>query len=176
MPDTRRRVQSLLAEIALDDHLARRSRHRYARGARWQRFWRFVGRRAASEREAVLRVLRHAGLDEASEHAAEESPVARAKARLARALVPRPDHVLVGDVDTALTRAEAAEFLAALRRIVRGERVAAVFTCRSLALAHAHADRLLVLGDGRVLVDGVPRAADEHDAGDRATAPLAGVP
>jgi len=177
MPATQRRVQSLLADIVLDDRvLAHPSRHPLTRSGRWHGFWEFVRRRPENEREAMLRMLRHVGLDTGSDRGvADGNATARAKARLARALVPRPDHVLVRDVDTALTETDAAEFLAALRRIVRAERVAAVFTCRSLALAHAHADRLIVLAESRVLVDGVPRAADDHDDSDRSTAPLAGV-
>jgi ABC-type phosphate/phosphonate transport system ATPase subunit len=180
MADTQRRIQSLLANIVLaDETLARRSRPPHARGGRWERFWRVVRGRAAREHEAVLRMLRHVGLDarlgDIGRDDADEGAAVRAKARLARAVVPRPDHVLVRDVDSALADGDAAEFLAALRRIVRAERMAAVFTCRSLALAHAHADRLIVLADARVIVDGVPRAADEHDDRDRATAPLAGV-
>ncbi|HEY3066510.1 MAG TPA: hypothetical protein VGL09_12005 [Methylomirabilota bacterium] len=151
MPDTRRRVQSLLADIDLDERPdPRRSLY-------------------DGVRAAVLRVLGHVGLDREDTAAALPDG---ARARLARGLVPRPDHIVVREVDAARAENEAAEFLAALRRVVRAERVAAVFTCRSLALAHEHADRLLVLGDGRVVLDGVPGGAAEDD-GDRAAVALA---
>jgi ABC-type uncharacterized transport system ATPase subunit len=155
MPDTRRRLQSLLAEIDL-------SIHGHARAEGWPRLRRLLTGRPASELGDLLRMRRHVGLEPARERPAAERGDA-AHARLARALVPRPDHVLVADVDAVLTEGEASGFLAALRRIVRAEGVAAVFTSRSLALAHEHADRLLVLGEGRVVLDGIPAAADDAD-------------
>jgi ABC-type cobalamin/Fe3+-siderophores transport system ATPase subunit len=164
MPDTRRRVQSLLAEIDL-------SMDGDARAGGWPRLQRLLARRPASAPGDLLRMLRHVGLEAAREGpAAERGDAAHARARLARALVPRPDHVLVAEVDAVLTEGASSVFLAALRRIVRAEGVAATFTCRSLALAHEHADRLLVLGEGRVVLDGVPTAAD--DDGDRAPVTL----
>jgi len=71
----------------------------------------------------------------------------RARLALARALARRPRALVLRDVDRTLGPEDAAVLLRLARRLVHLERVPAVASVTSTSLAHACADRVLVLDD-----------------------------
>jgi iron complex transport system ATP-binding protein len=114
-----------------------------ARGWESKREWLAVGR--ALRRAGALPLLRRP-FDELS--GGEQRRVL-----LARALVARPEILLLDEPLAALDPGFAVELSATLRRI-RGEGVAMVLATHRLSLARELADRVVVMRDGRVIAEG----------------------
>ncbi len=82
----------------------------------------------------------------------------RARALLARVLAGSPRWILADEPLAALDLAHQQTLLAQFRRLA-GEGIGVVLVLHDLALAMNHADRAVVLSEGRVAVDGPPEAA-----------------
>jgi phosphonate transport system ATP-binding protein len=111
-----------------------------------------------AERRAALQALERVGLAERARQpmaaltAGERLRVALARARCSNAAI-----VVLRDVDTVAAPEDAATLLRLAREAARTERVAVIVSLESPALARAHADRVIVLADGRLVFDGAAR-------------------
>jgi ABC-type phosphate/phosphonate transport system ATPase subunit len=93
------------------------------------------------------------------------TPLERARLALARALAQRPRALILRDVDAGLSGEDAASLLRLARQLAYDERLAAVASVASAALARACADRIIVLADGLLVFDGPAIAFDDDVAG-----------
>jgi phosphonate transport system ATP-binding protein len=108
-----------------------------------------------AERATATRALAAVRLDGRSRDAvASLAPLERARLALGRALARRPRALVLRDVDDALGADDAAAMLSLARRLARTERLVVLASVASAALARAHADRVIVLADGRLAFDG----------------------
>jgi phosphonate transport system ATP-binding protein len=157
MRETRARVRRLVADVDLGYRpVARRSIFWNAL-ATWQPglgalagLLQFPRR---SRRLAALRALEAAGLEA---HASAGTLLGEGCARLAvaRALLHRPDYLVLRDVDVALGIADAGRFFTMLRGLVRAERRSVLASVASPELARAFGDRVIVLSDGLLVFHG----------------------
>lgn len=83
----------------------------------------------------------------------------RARALLARVLAGEPDWILADEPLAALDLAHQLALLARLRQAAADAGVGVVLVLHDLALAMNHADRVLVLKEGALAADGLPRDA-----------------
>ena len=90
------------------------------------------------------------------------TPLERARLAVARALARRPHAIVLRDVDRALGPEDAASLLRLVRSVAHIERITALASVGSAALAHTCADRVIVVAEGRLVFDGP--AAEFNDA------------
>src|SRR5262245_807399 len=115
--------------------------------------------RATTGRESAIQTLDRVGLA-----ACANQPVAtldawrRRRLAVARAMIPRRDHLVAPEVDENLSLAEAADVLGVLRTIAHSTRVPVIVSAEDPTLVHLFADRVLVLADGVLTFDGPPQA------------------
>ncbi len=83
----------------------------------------------------------------------------RARALIARALAGETDWLLADEPLTGLDPGHALDALALFRRLAHDEGKGVVVTLHDLNLAARFADRVLVLNEGRLVVDGAPETA-----------------
>jgi phosphonate transport system ATP-binding protein len=113
------------------------------------------------ERRAALEALTRLGLrEQAREPVSRLDAERRARLVIARELARRPDHLIVREVDAVLAVRKAGALLAALRALAEVEHMAVVASGESLALARAHAHRIIGLAEGLLVYDGPPRGLD----------------
>jgi phosphonate transport system ATP-binding protein len=118
------------------------------------------GTRSVVSEELALRTLHSVGLG-ASAHL----PVAqldnwrRRRISIARAMIPRPDQLIVREVDNELSLPQAADLLGVLRTLTRSERLPVLVSAAEPTLVWLFADRILVLSAGVLTFDGPPTAA-----------------
>ena len=112
--------------------------------------------RGTAQVEAALQALDLASL--ADRPASQLSGGERARALLARVLAGEPGWILADEPLAALDLAHQLDFLRHLRRATEGGK-GAVLVLHDLSLAMNHADRVLVLDRGRLVVDGAPQDA-----------------
>jgi phosphonate transport system ATP-binding protein len=108
-----------------------------------------------AERATATRALAAVRLDGRSrDPVASLAPPERARLALGRALARRPHALILRDVDDALGADDAATVLHLAHRLAHTERLVVLASVASAALARAHADRVIVLADGRLVFDG----------------------
>ena len=111
----------------------------------------------ASERErAVIEVLREVGLDPATRHRYphEFSGGQRQRIAIARALVLKPDLILLDEPTSALDRTVQKQIVALLRRLQQEHGLTYLFISHDLAVVRALAHDLIVMKDGEVVERG----------------------
>jgi ABC-type ATPase involved in cell division len=101
------------------------------------------------EREAVLAALEHTGLrGRADEPVRRLSPFDRVRFLIARALVRSPRYLAVRELDGAVAPGDVGGLLALLKLVARSGRIGVVVSLADGAAGRSVADRVLVLGDG----------------------------
>jgi peptide/nickel transport system ATP-binding protein len=108
----------------------------------------------------VIEALGHVGLapDAATRLSSQFSGGQRQRIALARALIVKPDLIVLDEALTALDPPLRAEMVALLRRLQGELGVAYLFVSHDLALVRGFAHHVMVLRDGRVVEEGVTRA------------------
>ena len=110
--------------------------------------------RAARVREALERV----GLEKRIGHRPSElSGGEQQRTAIARALVNRPKILLADEPTGNLDSATGESILALLREIQKNPGMTIIMVTHERALAERFADRLAVMGDGKLLSNGAPR-------------------
>ena len=110
--------------------------------------------RAARVREALERV----GLERRISHRPSElSGGEQQRTAIARALVNRPKILLADEPTGNLDSATGESILALLREIQKNPGMTIIMVTHERALAERFADRLAVMGDGKLLSNGAPR-------------------
>src|SRR5262249_14304294 len=118
-----------------------------------------VGGPAAIGREFASQTLERVGLAScANEPVANLDGWRRRRLAIARAMIPRRDHLVATEVDEALSPSEAADVLGVLRTIARSARIPVIVSAADPTLVQLFADRVLVLTGGVLTFDGPPRA------------------
>jgi ABC-type phosphate/phosphonate transport system ATPase subunit len=174
--DTVRRLRALVAEVDLGPTgiAARRSvlwNVLAAAGARrggiagLLRVPRPAERRLARDLLEALGLVGHAEMP-----ASALDPLERALLALARALVREPEILVVHDLEDALGRAAAPSFLRRLRVIAGTRRLLVLVSLTSDDLARQFADRVLVVADGALVLDGPPGTLGRDGVGGRLAA------
>jgi ABC-type cobalamin/Fe3+-siderophores transport system ATPase subunit len=148
MRETARRVRGLVSEAGPD------ARFTEYRSVLWNTV---VTPRAAltmlrfprrAQREAAIRALAAVQLEPRwRDPVAALTSLERARLALARGLARRPRALVLRDVDRTLGPEDAAVLLRLARGLAHLERIPAVASLTSTSLAHACADRVLVLDD-----------------------------
>jgi iron complex transport system ATP-binding protein len=124
---------------------------RYAHVGLW-------GRESALDRAAVARAVEVAGVASLLERGVNElSAGERQRVLLARALAQQPELVLLDEPTAHLDPGRQVEVMSTLRRLADGQEIGAVAVLHDPNLASRFADRVLLLGVGRVLALGTPR-------------------
>ncbi|MFJ1709585.1 phosphonate ABC transporter ATP-binding protein [Kitasatospora sp. NPDC088346] len=108
-------------------------------------------------REEAMACLERVGLaDRAHDRAGRLSGGQQQRVAVARALCQRPEVILADEPVSALDPAASEQVLALLTELAHQEGLAVVAVLHQPALAARHADRVIGLRDGRVLLDGPP--------------------
>jgi ABC-type cobalamin/Fe3+-siderophores transport system ATPase subunit len=108
-----------------------------------------------SQRAAALRALSAVRLDTRwREPVATLTSLERARLALGRALARRSRALVLREVDRTIGLEDAGTLLRMIRELAHIERFTAVASVASASLAHASADRVIVLADGLLVFDG----------------------
>ncbi len=119
-----------------------------------------TGRRSAVERDVALQVLERVGLGPcALDPVAALDEWRRRRLAIARALIPRPDHLICREVDDGLSLSEAGHVVGVLRTLARSERLPTLVSAADSRLVSLFADRIVIVSDGALTFDGPPNTA-----------------
>ncbi|MFF7585978.1 phosphonate ABC transporter ATP-binding protein [Kitasatospora purpeofusca] len=114
-------------------------------------------------REEAMACLDRVGLaDRAHDRADRLSGGQQQRVAIARALCQRPEVVLADEPVSALDPAATEQVLALLAELAHQEGLAVVAVLHQPSLAARHADRIVGLFEGRVLLDGEPDQNVDH--------------
>ncbi|MHB1675658.1 MAG: ATP-binding cassette domain-containing protein [Acidobacteriaceae bacterium] len=135
--------------------------------------------RSAMARQAqVLEALTMAGLDGSAlpRYPHEFSGGQRQRINLARALVLRPELLVLDEPTSALDVSVSAQITRLLRELQRELRLAYVFITHSMPLARYMSDEILVMRQGRIVEQGGWQQICEHPRSEYTQALLAATP
>ena len=119
-----------------------------------------AGRRSVVDRDVALQVLERVGLGPcAHEPVGSLDEWRRRRLAIARALIPRPDHLICREVDNGLSLSEAGHVVGVLRTLARSERLPTLVSAADSRLVSLFADRVVILTDGALTFDGPPSTA-----------------
>lgn len=112
------------------------------------------------DRAAIDAAIAAAGLERFADRAVTRlSGGERARALIARGLAGQSDWLLADEPLTGLDPGHALDALALFRHMAHGQGKGVIVTLHDLNLAARFADRVLVLNEGRLVVDGAPATA-----------------
>lgn len=118
-------------------------------------YWSAFGVESDNDVKAVRRVAAMLGLEDLLARRMDEvSGGQRQRVFLGRCLVQEPAAMLLDEPNTFLDLKHQVELCRLLRRLAKEDGVAVLMASHDLNLAGAFADRIVLLGDGRVVADG----------------------
>lgn len=173
--DPRMRVEEIVGEplaIHGDQHGdGHRDEHRDGRNGA-------SGRTRSSRRSLVVETLRAVGLDESTlpRYPHEFSGGQRQRINLARALVLRPELLVLDEPVSALDVSVSAQIVQLLRQLQRDFGLTYMFITHSMPLVRYMADDILVMSRGRVMEYGGWRQVCEQPQSDYTRALLSATP
>ncbi|MGB8478470.1 MAG: ATP-binding cassette domain-containing protein [Acidobacteriaceae bacterium] len=131
-----------------------------------------------SLRAKVVEALAMAGLDDSAlaRYPHEFSGGQRQRINLARALILRPELLVLDEPTSALDVSVSAQITNLLRELQRDLQVTYVFITHSMPLARYMADRILVMRQGRIVEQGGWQKICEHPQSEYTQALLAATP
>jgi len=129
-------------------------------------------------RAQTLEAIRMAGLDESAllRYPHEFSGGQRQRINLARALILRPELVVLDEPTSALDVSVSAQIMQLLRDLQRELHLTYLFITHSMPLVRYMADEILVMHEGRVVEQGGWQQICEHPQSDYTRALLAATP
>lgn len=129
-------------------------------------------------RTRILEALEMAGLDASAllRYPHEFSGGQRQRINLARALILRPELLVLDEPTSALDVSVSAQITHLLRKLQRELRLTYVFITHSMPLARYLADEILVMHQGRIVEQGSWRQICEHPQSEYTQALLAATP
>jgi peptide/nickel transport system ATP-binding protein len=133
---------------------------------------------ATDQRTQVLEALSMSGLDASAllRYPHEFSGGQRQRINLARALILRPELLVLDEPTSALDVSVSAQITHLLRELQRELQLTYVFITHSMPLARYMADRILVMRQGRVVEQGGWQQICEHPQSEYTQALLAATP
>jgi ABC-type microcin C transport system duplicated ATPase subunit YejF len=133
---------------------------------------------AASNRARTIEALAMAGLDDSAlpRYPHEFSGGQRQRINLARALILRPELLVLDEPTSALDVSVSAQITHLLRELQRELQLTYVFITHSMPLARYMADRILVMRQGRIVEQGGWQQICEHPQSEYTQALLAATP
>jgi ABC-type oligopeptide transport system ATPase subunit len=131
-----------------------------------------------SRREKVLETIRTVGLDESAllRYPHEFSGGQRQRINLARALILRPELVVLDEPTSALDVSVSAQIMQLLRDLQRELHLTYLFITHSMPLVRYMADEILVMNQGRVVEQGSWQQICEHPQSEYTQALLSATP
>jgi ABC-type microcin C transport system duplicated ATPase subunit YejF len=131
-----------------------------------------------SQRAIVVEVLAMAGLDSSAlpRYPHEFSGGQRQRINLARALILRPELLVLDEPTSALDVSVSAQITHLLRELQRELQLTYVFITHSMPLARYMADQILVMRQGRIVEQGGWQQICEHPQSEYTQALLAATP
>jgi peptide/nickel transport system ATP-binding protein len=133
---------------------------------------------ALSRRAQILEALRTVGLDESAlpRYPHEFSGGQRQRINLARALILRPELLVLDEPTSALDVSVSAQITRLLRELQRELHLTYIFITHSMPLARYMADEILVMHQGHVVEQGSWQQICEHPKSEYTHALLAATP
>ena len=162
MRETRKAIARRVGNVRLDSPPAARTSVLSAVLPRdhWGLRRLFTRGRSVIERDVALATLERVGLGPcALDAVATLDAWRRRRLAIARALLPRPDHLICRDVDEGRSLSEAGDVLGVLCALARSERLPVLVSAVDWRLAPLYADRVLILSLGTLAFDGPPSLA-----------------
>jgi len=129
----------------------------------WSRVTHIESRGTGAARKYARETVERVGLGAcADQPVATLDPWRRRRLAIARAMIPRRDHLVAPEVDAELSPSQAADVLGVLRTVARSARIPVIVSAEDATLVQLFADRVLVLADGVLAFDGPPHALGTH--------------
>ena len=162
MRETRKVIASRVGNVRLDDLRAAQSSvlSTLLPRERWGLRRLFRRRPSGVERDVAHQALERVGLGPcALDPVATLDEWRRRRLAIARALLPRPDHVVCREIDDGRSLSEAGDLLGVLRTLAHAERLPVLVSATDWRLVPLFADRVLILSAGTLAFDGPPSLA-----------------
>ena len=130
----------------------------------------FMGRAGGRERAMALEAMLRTGARPLADASFEEiSGGEKQRVMLARALMQEPDILLLDEAFSAMDARQSVRAMRLVRELAKERRMAVMCILHDVHIAHAFADRLILLENGGIAVDGAPDEVVGSDAMRRLT-------